>query len=93
MRLITLHSINNIDAFNLPKLTFEPQNGSINITIKNKYLKGIIALAQIFQQKGIIYINECIEMINYMAKTINLKLIAISVFDPIFNRGTVAKTR
>ena len=57
----------------------------MNLTIRNKNLKGIIALAQVFQQKGVIYINECINMINYMAKTTNIKKIAISVMDPIFN--------
>lgn len=36
-------SINNIDAFNLPKLFFQTLNEQLNISIKPKNLKGIIA--------------------------------------------------
>ncbi|XP_055635699.1 retrovirus-related Pol polyprotein from transposon 412 isoform X1 [Toxorhynchites rutilus septentrionalis] len=78
-------SINNIDAFDIPKVTFELNNTEINIYIKNKNLKRILARAQLFYYKGMINFIECIQLINDMAKTMNLKKIAISVKDPIFN--------
>lgn len=78
-------SINNIDAFNLPKVICEPKFDHFNIIIKNKNLKGIIAQAQIFHNKGTIYFEECIRMINEMAKTTKIKKIAINVMDPMFN--------
>lgn len=42
-RLRAYDSINNIDAFNLPKLFFQTLNEQLNISIKPKNLKGIIA--------------------------------------------------
>lgn len=78
-------SINNIDAFNLLKVVFDRKLDYFNIMINNKNLKGIIAQAQIFQIKGTIYFEECIQMINAMAKVINIKKIAIIVMDSIFN--------
>lgn len=32
-----------------------------------------------------IYLNECMKLLNQMAKTSNIKKIAISIIDPIFN--------
>lgn len=78
-------SINNIDAFNITKLTFERKRDHLNINIKTKNLKGTLAQAQLFQNKGKINTKQCMNVINEMAKKIKIKKIAISAKDAIFN--------
>lgn len=78
------NSINNIDAFRIPKVMFEINNEFYQITITNKTRKGIIVQAQLFPKQGTFYLNECLEIINEMAKKTKLKKVAISVMDPIF---------
>lgn len=77
-------SITNTDAFNMTKLTFEPNTDHLNINIKTKNLKGTLAQAQLIQNKGKINTKQCIRILNDMAKDIKIKKIAISAKDAIF---------
>lgn len=79
-------SITNIDAYNLPKLTFTNKQDCIEISIKTKTLKGELAMMQVYSTKGLmVHIKRCIQSIDEMAKKLRIKIIALSNADCIFN--------
>ena len=78
-------SITNIDVYNIPKLVFTLKQDCLEIEIRTKNLKGELALARVFPAKGMVQIKECIQQINKMAKNMNMKKLALSNSDVLFN--------
>ena len=86
------NSVNNLDAFSLPKIIFEFENNSINIRITNKNMKNDLAFAQFhcnnparLSEQLKLYIKE----IENMAKTLKIGKLAISTNNTIFKLITV----
>lgn len=85
--LCAYESVNNLDAFNMPKLIFEFDNNLINIRIMNKNMKNDFALAQIHCYTiDIEILKTCLENVDIMAKNLNIKKIAIANNNLIFQQ-------
>ena len=84
------NSVNNLDAFSLPKIIFEYENNIINIRITNKNMKNDLAFAQFHcNTMTIEQVELCIEEIETMAKTLKIGKLAIPTNNTIFKLITV----
>lgn len=83
--LCAYDSVNNLDAFSLPKLTFESINNIINVRIMNKNMKNDFALAQFhYNDIDANMLKTIIETVDTMAKNLNIRKIAIANNNLIF---------
>lgn len=83
------NSVNNLDAFYLPKLTIEFEDSSIIIKIKEKNLKNDFARAQFHYNRIDTDLKVYLQEIDNMAKNLNLKKIAISNMSALFSNVNV----
>lgn len=82
-------SVNNLQAFNLPKLCFELQSQKLIIKLTTKTKRRELASVQLTCMGNVININKCIEEINEMAKRLNIKKRAIEFSSMIFSHTNV----
>lgn len=82
-------SVNNIDAFNLPKLVFEMQNQIVTIKLTSKTKKRELALVQLAYDKNGIDVDRCIKEVNNMAKKVNIMKVALELSSKIFSNMNV----
>ena len=76
-------SVNNRDAFNIPKVIFEINHNTLSLQIQNKTLKRILAREQLFY-KNEINLQMCLQTLNEMASKTNIKTLALKNDDKIF---------
>lgn len=77
-------SVNNLDAFNIPKIMFDIRHNKINLQIFTKNLKRVIAHAALFCTNGQIELTNCLQVMNELAKKSNIKMLAMKRDDKIF---------
>lgn len=83
-------SVNNLDAFNLPKLIFEYEDNVVIIRITNKNMKNVFALAQFHcNYMPIEQLELCIKDIENMANILKINKLAIPNNNMIFKLVTV----
>lgn len=77
-------SVNNLDAFNIPKIMFDIRNDKLSIQLVSKNLKRVIAHATLFYLNGQTDLTKCLQVINEMAKNTNIKSLSIKRDDKPF---------
>lgn len=78
-------SVNNLDAFKVPKVTFELINQYTIIRILSKNLKMLISQVKLACQNGGTDLTYYLQIINEMALKSNIKTLAIKNNDKLFS--------
>lgn len=82
--LRVFESVNNLDAFDIPKIIFDIRYDKLIIRILTKTLKREIAYATLLYTNGQIDLTQILQVINEMAKNTNIKSLAIKRDDKLF---------
>lgn len=77
-------SVNNLDAFNMPKVIFDFDNNKSCTRLLTKNQKRIIAQEQIFYNGNTINLQRSLQTLDNMAKKTEIKTLAMKMNDKIF---------
>lgn len=69
-QLMVYDSVNNIDAYNLPKASFNLGNNTLTIKILSKTLKVALAQEQMFYNHGNIHLERYVKNLNCLANSL-----------------------
>lgn len=83
-QLKAYESINNLDAFNMPKVIFDFDSENVCIQLLTRNLKRIIAQEQIFYKEECSNLQKCLQTLENMATRMKIKKLAMKSDDKLF---------